>query len=163
MEFVNEQLLNDEIGRHIQAIKTPAIKEFVVRSLNLFGDTNKLNESNRVVDLLLAMLKKRKQIRDGEEYAPWVEIMIAASLLHNLFYAGTLTSLFEAREKLKPIADVCGIPENGSYAIFQAIECQLGDDTPIESCRPIPSTPNELFAWACWFIEELHGSKEVFW
>ena len=60
MEFVNEQLLNDEIGRHIQAIKTPAIKEFVVRSLNLFGDTNKLNESNRVVDLLLAMLKKEE-------------------------------------------------------------------------------------------------------
>lgn len=159
--FITEELLNDEMGHNIMAIHTPELQDFVKKALDEYGNTNKLNIANQVADILLAMLKKRKQIQDGEDYKPWVEVMLAAALLHNLFYDATLTSLFMAREKLQPLADACKVPQNASYSIFQAIECQLGDDTPIESCRPIPSTPNELFAWACWFVEELHGWKEV--
>ena len=159
--FITEELLNDEMGHNIVAINTPELQDFVKKALDVYSNTNKLNIANQVADILLAMLKKRKQITDGENFKPWVEVMIAAALLHNLFYDATLTSLFMAREKLQPFADECNVPQNASYSIFQAIECQLGDDTPIESCRPIPSTPNELFAWSCWFVEELHGWKEV--
>lgn len=161
MKFITKELLKNEIGRYINMIQVKELREFAIRSLDLYGDTNKLNQANQVIELLLAMLKKRKQIREDGSYDPWVEVMIVAGLLHNLLYDGTLTSVFAAREKLGVIADVCKVPANASYAIFQSIEAQLGDDMPIEACRPIPSTPNELFAWACWFIEELHGGKKM--
>lgn len=159
-EFVTDEILNDEIGRHVVALKIPALKTFAMHSLKLFGDTNKLNEANQVIDVLLAMLKKKKQINE-QNAATWIDVIIVAALLHNLFYDGTFSSVFRARESLTSVANNCEVPDNARYAIFQAIECQLGDDMPIDACRPIPSTPNELFAWACWFVEELHGNKEM--
>ena len=161
MQFITKELLEDDIGRYIQRLKVTELKDFAIRALDVYGDTNKLNQSNQVIGLLLAMLKKRKQIREDGSYDPWVEVMIVAGLLHNLLYDGTLTSVFAAREKLGVIAEVCKVPANAAYSVFQAIEAQLGDDMPVESCRPIPSTPNELFAWACWFVEELHGDKKM--
>ena len=157
--FINT--LDENMRRHITAIKEPALNEFVVRALDEYGSVDKLEEGNDVADVMMAMLKKRKQVHEGEPLQVWIEVMIAAALLHNLFYEGTVTSLFAAREKLTPLAKECKVHTNAYYSIFQAIECQLGDDTPIESCRPVPSTPNEIFAWACWFVEELHGCKEI--
>lgn len=147
--------------RFIAPLKTAEIKNFVLESLRMYGSDKKLSKAGKVATILLDMLAKRKQIIKGQELKPWVEIMVAAALLHNLFYDGSVTSLFKAREKLQTVADFCKLPSNGSYAIFQAIECQLGDDTPIESCRPIPSTPNELFAWACWFVDEYGEQTQV--
>ena len=101
-------------------------------------------------------MKKKNQITEHGSQA-FVEILVAASLTHNMFYDGTLPSLFEAREKLTPIADAVKLPENGRDAIFQAIEAQLGDDMPVMACRPIPSTPTELFVWAVWFMKEYNA------
>lgn len=158
--FDIDSLLEDEIGRHITGLTLEELKQFVLHTYRIYGSTNKLNEANQIIDVMLAMLKKRKQITENGSQA-FVEIMIVAALLHHLFYDGTLASIFEAREKLTSIAQVCNVPENGYNAVFQAIECQLGDDMPVVSCRPIPSTPNELFAWAIWFVCELHGGKEM--
>ena len=159
MSFNIDKVELEEIGRHWRAIKTPEIKKFVELALNRHGSERKVKEANKVTDLLLAMLRKRKQIIDGQPSPVWVDVMLAAGLMHNLFYDGTVTSLFMAREKLQQTAETLNVPGNASYSIFQAIECQLGDDTPIESCRPVPSTPNELFTWARWFVHEY--SKEV--
>lgn len=93
--------MEDDIGRYIQRLKVTELKDFAIRALDVYGDTNKLNQSNQVIGLLLAMLKKRKQIREDGSYDPWVEVMIVAGLLHNLLYDGTLTSVFAAREKTR--------------------------------------------------------------
>ena len=159
MSFNIDKVELEEAGRHWRAIITPEVKDFVKRALDLRGSKKQVEEANKMLDLLLAMLRKRKQIVEGVPQPVWVDVMLAAGLLHNLYYEDTVTSLFMAREKLQPIADACNVPGNAAYSIFQAIECQLGDDTPIESCRPVPSTPNELFAWARWFVHEY--SKEV--
>ena len=79
--------------------------------------------------------------------------------IHNLFYDGTLSSLFEAREKLTPIAQKNEVPINAASMIFQAVEGQLGEDMPVESCQPRGDSPNRIFAWACWFVEEYNGYK----
>lgn len=151
MDLVTEHFKYEE-GRHLNNIKIKEIKEFVIQSYAQYGSFHNLKHANKVADVLIDMLKKKKQITEHGSQT-FVEILLAATLLHNLFYDGTLPSIFEAREKLTPIADSVELPENGRDAIFQAIEAQLGDDMPVVACRPIPSTPTDLFVWAVWFVE----------
>lgn len=157
-----EQILNGESGKYINAIKIDGLKDFVKESLLKYGDTNKVLKANTVTELLEKMLIKKKQINKNSKIEPsFFDVLRVASLLHNLFYNGTMSSLFLAREKLLPIANKLHIPDNYINSIFQTIECQLGEDTPIPQCKPVPGTPMELFAWSCWYIEELHGNKKM--
>jgi hypothetical protein len=148
-----ESLLNGDEGRHFTTLKLPEIREFIIQSLVKHGTEEKLSDANKVTDVMIGMLKKMKQITEHGSQT-FVEIMIAAALVHNLFYDGTASSLFKAREVLLPIAKEVGLPENGCDAIFQAIEAQLGNDTPVPTSKPIPGTPTELFAWSVWFVKE---------
>ncbi len=155
-------LIQDEAGKYIQSIKIEGLYQFVRAALIKYGDINKLLTANRIVELTLQMLDKKKQLNDAHgNVQSFVEIIKVAALLHNMFYNGTVSSLFIAREKLTPLAIKYGVPENYISALFQTIESQLGDDTPVPQCRPIQGTPTELFAWACWFIDELHGGKKL--
>ena len=114
---------------------------------------NKLKEANNVIEVVEQMLKKKKQISENNVQS-FVVVIFAAGLLHNMFYDGSITSLFLAREKLEPLARKYNIPDNYIEALFQTIEAQLGEDTPVPQCKPIPNSPTELFAWACWFVKE---------
>ena len=140
--------------RYINMISENSIYQFVIESLSRYGNKTKLLKANKVLDNFIAKLKKKKQIKEGEIFQIWIQVMIAAALLHNLFYNGTLHSIFLAREKLTSIAKECMVPENGAGAIFVAIEAQLGDDMPIDGCRPVPGTPNELLVWSIWEVTE---------
>jgi uncharacterized protein (UPF0147 family) len=76
-------------------------------------------------------------------------------LLHNLFYdSEDFTTLFKARQVLDPVAEEQKIPQEVRNALFQAIEAQLGDSTPVPLCRPAANSPTELLAWAVWFAKE---------
>lgn len=154
-----KQILNGEAGIYINSIKIDGLREFVKDSLLKYGNTNSLLEANRVIELLEKMLIKKKQIVNSIEQS-FVEVLKVAALVHNLFFDGSITSLFMAREKLMPIAKEHKIPDNYINSIFQAVECQLGEDTPVPQCKPIPGTPMELFSWSCWYIEELYGNKK---
>lgn len=156
-----EQILLDDLGANIRGLQIEAVKNFVVRSIETYGDTNKLIEANHILDLLLRMFEKR-HIYVNQQTATFYELMKAAVLIHNLFYNGTLASLFEAREKLTPIALECGLPTHDAInPIFETVEAQLGADTPVPRCAPAIGQPQELFAEACWFVSELHGGKKM--
>lgn len=158
-EEFNELVKKADVS--FESIKTPSIKDFVIRSLMEYNiSAKKLKESGRVINVMMGMFTKLHQV--NADCTPlWTEVLISAAYLHNLFYDGTLLSLFKAREKLMPIAKECVVPINASSAIFQAIEGQLGADTPVESCIPHEGTPNAVFAWSCWFVEELNGNKKM--
>lgn len=146
-------LLRRTENRHYETLENEEIRTFIASSLSAYGSVEKLREANCVADVLVAMLKKKKQItKHGSPM--FVEILIAAALLHNLFYDGTPSSLFLAREKLRTFAEKIALPENGAEAIFQTVEGQLGDDTPIPACRPTPNSPAELFSWAVWIAQK---------
>ena len=155
-----ELLCEGEAGKHIKFIKIEGLYHFLKDALISYGDTNKLLVANRIVDLTEKMLIKKKQITNND-IPSYVEVIKVAGLLHNLFYDGTVSSLFVAREKLEPLAVKHGIPDNYINAMFQTIESQLGDDTPVPQCKPVSGTPTELFAWACWYVDELHGNKKM--
>ena len=77
----------------ISLIEDEKLRNFVIETLERYGDAIKFDEAEEVIDVMLAMLTKMKQT--NREHMPvWVGVMIAAAYIHNLFYDGTLSSLF---------------------------------------------------------------------
>lgn len=143
-----------EHSKYVEKIRDEQLKSLVIDALSMWGTPEKLDEATKVADVLIGMLKKKKQIIEGQAEPAWVDVMIASALLHNLFYTGKLSTLLHARDNLAPLGYKYGIPTNGIAAICNTIEIQLGDDNPIDGMRPVPGTPGELFAWARWFVVE---------
>ena len=150
---------NEKLFRYVDTITYAPLKAFAENAVTLYSSEKRLNEANEVIDVMMAMLKKKNLLNANGSQA-FVEIMVVAGLVHNLFYDGSLHSVFYARERLTPLAKEHEVPEMALNQILQAVEGQFGDDMPIEACRPNPSTPIELFAWAVWFVEEYqHDGK----
>lgn len=146
--------MTSEKFAYFDMIQIDDIKGFVAEMINEYGTEEKLFEANRVTDILVGMLKKRG-LMNGAVQQSFVDILIASALLHNLFYdASDWTTIYTARKIMEPRALEGGIPVQVCDALFQTIEAQMGDDTPVPTSRPQPNTPTEVFAWAVWFAKE---------
>ena len=155
-----EELFNGRENNYLATYTEENLKQFTVEALEKYGSLATIKESEEVIKVMLAMFTKMKQV--NEQNRPiWVELLITAAYIHNLFYDGTLESLVRTREKLMPLILKYQVPVNGAAMIFQAVEGQLGEDMPIESCQPRGDSPNRIFAWACWFVEEYNGDKKM--
>lgn len=140
--------------RTIDFIVIDELKEFVLEGLERYGTAEKLEEANEVADILIALLRKKKLL-DEHTHQSFVDILLSAALLHNLFYdEKDWTTLFYARRDLDPIAKELKINRQALDALFHTIEGQLGEDTPITECIPKPGTPTELFSYAVWFAKQ---------
>ena len=68
------------------------------------------------------------------------------------------TSLFKAREEFDEVADMDelyeygAIPEQFREMVWDTIEGQLGDCTPMAKTKPSPNTPQDLFATAVYVV-----------
>lgn len=155
-----EEIFNGKEKTYLTTYADERLKNFTVEALETYGNLSKIKEAESVIKVMLGMFTKMKQV--NEQNRPlWVELLITAAYIHNLFYDGTLRSLVKARETLMPLILKHEIPINGASMIFQAVEGQLGEDMPIESCQPKGDSPNRIFAWACWFVEEYNGDKKM--
>ena len=154
-------LLSDEEYSYLSCIKSPQIKNFTLNALNKYGNSDKFIEANAVAEYVDKKLEKNKIKINSSAEVQWIDLLLSATLLHNLFYDGTLHSIFYAREKLTAL----GIKENLTVEmlepIFQAIEGQLGEDMPVPSCRVNPNSPSGILAEACWNVEENNGNKKM--
>ena len=155
-----EEMFNGRENNYLATYTEKNLKQFTAESLEKYGSLATIKESEEVIKVMLAMFTKMKQV--NEQNRPiWIELLITAAYIHNLFYDGTLESLVRTREKLMPLILKHQVPVNGAAMIFQAVEGQLGEDMPIESCQPRGDSPNRIFAWACWFVEEYNGDKKM--
>ena len=153
-----EELVKSDCNYINTTMRVEAIKDFTVKSLLEYGSPEAFYEAEKVINVMLEMFRKLHQINE-ETYQVWVDVLISAAYIHNLFYDGTLGGIFAAREKLMSLAKKCEVPVNAAAGIFQAVEGQLGMDMPVEACQVHGDTPNGIFAWACWFVEEFNGTK----
>ena len=136
--------------RYINTLTIKELRSFVVAAIQKYSTTEKLVEANSVIDILMDMLKHKNQLNENGNQS-FVEILVAAALLHNVFYdPKEFSTLFKARELLTDLAIEYNMPMNAYYPIFQTIEAQLGDKTPVPACLPVSNGPTELFSWALW-------------
>jgi hypothetical protein len=139
---------------YLDMIKPVALHKFVISSINNNGTEEKLEEADKIADVLVQMLKKRLLITETNQQSI-ADILIAAAYIHNLFYdPQDWTSLYQARKILAPIAKADDMPQNVIDMLFSAVEAQMGESTPVAGSRPMPNHPNELLASAIWFIKE---------
>ena len=156
-----QAMLQDEEKNYLGCLKSSAIKNFTLKSLQKYGDIEKFIEANAVAEYVDRKLAKNKININGTAEIQWIDLLLSATLLHNLFYDGTLHSIFYAREKLTVLGVEEGLSVETLEPIFQAIEGQLGEDTPVPACRVNPNSPSGILAEACWNIEEVTNNKKI--
>jgi hypothetical protein len=146
----------------IDRILEPQLEVFVIQAINTYGDSEKLEEANKLGDVIIQMLKKKNLISEFDHQS-FVDVLLAAALTHNLFFDAKAyyakadvnwEKIFIARRELVSIALELGIPDPVMDALFSTIEAQLGEDMPVISCIAKPNTPTEMFAYACWISKE---------
>lgn len=150
--MINFDDLNDKQLLYIDKIKMEPLQEFVIQSLLRYGTKAKLNKAIKVADIVWQRFEHLGYIT---EYAQqqFVDITIAAALLHNLFYKpNKITSLFKCREKLEDIRESLGIDERLVALVYEIIEGQLGENHPIPKCKPAANSPGSTLADAVWFV-----------
>lgn len=137
----------------IEKIKIPEIKNFTIESLVRHGDGSSTEVAEKVAEVVYAQLEEKGLINEQANQS-FVDVIISAALLHDLFKTEEWVSIFDARRYLTEVAERVELPESAQNAIFESIEAQLGDKTPIAKLRPQPGTPTELFAYAVWFVNK---------
>lgn len=146
-----KSIASKEDNTYIELIKIPEVKDLVIDVINKYGTEEKLNDANGVTDWLLFLLRDDKILSDTS-HAYFVDLLLAASLLHNITYTygdKKWTDIFDVRPMIEEMNSKYQMPDTYIDAICQPIETQLGKDMPNKLLVPNPSTPGAHFALAC--------------
>lgn len=147
------------IKNYIDYIKDSKIRQFTIKAIEKFGSDLKTERANKIAEYVEDKLKKQRFVINSPQHTLWIDLLLSATMLHNLFYDDTLVSIFVAREKLTSIGYNIGLSVESLEPIFQAIEGQLGENMPVPACRVNPNSPSGILAEACWAVEERFGEK----
>jgi KaiC/GvpD/RAD55 family RecA-like ATPase len=138
----------------LDTILIPQLLDFTIEALNQYSNEELLLEANKVASTVHQILRKKKLL-DENTHQSFVDVLTSAALLHNIFYKkDDFTTLYIARKELDSLVKETGIPQQVSDTIFQTIEAQLGDDTPVPTSKPPVGSPTEVFAYAVWVVKE---------
>lgn len=147
--------VNQDETKYLDMIKNQDIKDFVVKSLNLYESEEvfkeKLQDANGVAEWLVFLLKDDKILSEGAN-AYFVELLMAAALIHNIDYSygeEDWTKIFNPRKRTEKFATEFNLMGNTIDAIYQAVEGQLGKNNPNKLLHPNPNSPTAHFALAC--------------
>lgn len=140
--------------RYFDFIAVDELKDFIrdcYTHANLNIDEANLDYENMVCKVLIDHLIRRGLL-DVNSHQNFIDVLLTAIFLHNIYFdeKDLILSLIAPRQNFDAIAEKY-IPEQISEAIFDAIESQLGDATPIKKFKPSPNSPQELLA-ECIFI-----------
>lgn len=119
------------------------------------------NPYNNLVAEYVLDLMIRKELLTPENHQTYVDALLVAAQLFNTYYnelnREDIHELFRARREFDEIADLdCyeygPIPEQLREMVWDTIEGQLGDCTPMAKTKPSPNTPQDLFAMAIFMV-----------
>lgn len=149
-------------NRFLNFIKVNDLKLFAEKCLE--HSKYEITEyENKVAEMSLNLLI-RKELLTPNNHQTFVDALLIASLLHNIYFDEThiATSLFKAREEFDHIADLEDVyefgplPEQMREMVWDTIEGQLGDCTPMSKTKPSPNSPQDLFATAVYMVRTLY-------
>lgn len=149
-----ELIDNTDVNRFIDLINIDDLREAVYKALEHADYTIKDEYENKVAEVLLdALIKKNLLSANNRPY--YIDTLLSACFLHNIYYdeQHKPTSLMKAREEFDYIYDEYNIPEDVREMIWDAIESQCGDFTPMLKTKPAPNSPQDLFATCVWVVK----------
>ena len=142
--------------RYIEFIKMDDLRLFCTKCMEKANKEPSLL-NNKVAELMLDLMI-RKELLTPDNHQTYVDALLIAAQLFNIYYNNNkddVHELFRARREFDEIADLdCyefgPLPEQFREMVWDTIEGQLGDCTPMSKTKPSPNTPQDLFATAVW-------------
>lgn len=144
--------LTTENKLYIDKINIEPLKIFTERAVSEFGSSSKLKKANKVADIVWQKFEHLGYITEQAQQQ-FVDITIAACILHNLFYNETdITTLIKHRVKLADLATELEMDVRLLNLVYEIIESQLGENHPIAKLKPTTNSPSYTFAEAVWQV-----------
>lgn len=143
----------EDIFRYLNFIAVEDLISLIKKCYEKAGkDLSNIEYENKVCEILIDHLIRRGLL-DTQAHQNFVDLLLTSAFLHNLYFdeEDVIFSILKARVELDSIAEEMGLPEQIREAIWQGVEEQLGDATPVKKLKPSPNTPQELLA-ECIFI-----------
>lgn len=142
----------EEAKIYINKIQIEQLKDFTERAITEFGSLVKLKKANKVADIVWQKFEYLGYITEQAQQQ-FVDITIAACLLHNLFYnEADITTLLKHRVKLADIATELDIDIRLINLVYEIIESQLGENHPVSKLKPTVNSPSYTFAESVWQV-----------
>lgn len=141
--------------RYIDFIKVSDLRLFCEKCMEK-AQVEPTDYTNMVSEYVLDIMI-RKELLTPENHQTYVDALLIAAQLFCIYYNENnieeVHELFRARREFDEIADLdCyehgPIPEQFREMVWDTIEGQLGDCTPMSKTKPSPNTPQDLFATA---------------
>lgn len=152
-------------NRYIEFIKIDDLKEFCKRCMKK-ANVEANENNNRVAEYALDLLI-RKELLSPELHQTYVDALLVAAMLYNAYYKQEedYHNLFKARVEFDEIANANDyefgpLPEQFREMVWDTIEGQLGDCTPMSKTKPSPNTPQDLFATAVFMANIFKADKD---
>lgn len=161
-QFKQETLKRFESA--LQKITIPEIQQFTVFGVMKRSSEEKLSDALDAFDVLEDFLIKRRQ------YNPlcpskMTDCVFSAMLLHNIWFndmeddVDDWVEVFSARKVMSDLAtEFCilnhALADGAFDYIFQLIESQLGEDMPVQNCRPVTGQ----MSYCLWEVLWLYGT-----
>lgn len=151
-------------NRFIEFIKTPDLRLFCEKCIEKANKTITLY-NNDVAEFVLDLMI-RKELLTPSNHQTYVDALLIAAHLFDTYYNPAnreeVCELFRARQEFDEIADLdCyeygPIPEQFREMVWDTIEGQLGDCTPMSKTKPSPNTPQDLFATAVFMASKFNS------
>lgn len=150
--------------RFIDFIKVPDLKLFCEKCIEKANKT--ITEYNHNVSEFMLDLMIRKELLTPDNHQTYVDALLIAAQLFDTYFdinnPEEVHQLFRARREFDEIADLdCyeygPIPEQFREMVWDTIEGQLGDCTPMSKTKPSPNTPQDLFATAVFMVNRFNS------
>ena len=147
-----------DVNRFLNFIKVDDLRTFAKECLKK-ANYEIAEYENKVAEIAMDLLI-RKDLLTPDNHQTYIDALLIAAMLHNIYFDENkiCTSLFKAREEFDEIANMediykhGAIPEQFREMIWDTIEGQLGDLTPMSKTKPSPNSPQDLFATAVYVV-----------
>ena len=152
--------------RFIDFMIADDMKIFVKECLN--HANYKLNDKDLLLCHIVCDTLIKKGILGNDNHQTFVDVILAACMLHRTYWNdyNKVVSLvmprneFYAIGKSEELYEYGPLPGEVLEPIFQTIEAQLGELTPIQFCKPNCGSYQELFANCVSIVDNLDTIKE---
>lgn len=161
-EMFPELANKNNVNRYIDFIQVEDLKLFCEKCMEKANV--KVNDYNNLVSEFVLDLMIRKELLTRDNHQTYVDALLIAAQLFNIYYnennRNEVDQLFRARREFDEIANLdCykygPLPEQMREMVWDTIEGQLGDCTPMSKTKPSPNTPQDLFATAIFMADRL--------
>ena len=147
-----------DVNRFLNFIKVNDLRTFTKECLKK-ANYEITEYENKVAEIAMDLLI-RKDLLTPDNHQTYIDALLIAAILHNVYFdeEKMSTSLFKAREEFDEVADMDelyeygAIPEQFREMVWDTIEGQLGDCTPMAKTKPSPNSPQDLFATAVYVV-----------